>query len=153
MRRKEKEIVDRDLIDEIVRDCQVCRLGMARENRPYVVPVSFGYDGEAIYFHSAREGKKIDYIRANSEVCFEFERGVRLVDNGAEPCEWTVAFQSLIGYGHVHELVGDDEKSEGLSQIVEQYAGKGLGFNQKAMGGTRVWKIAIDEITGKQSPS
>jgi nitroimidazol reductase NimA-like FMN-containing flavoprotein (pyridoxamine 5'-phosphate oxidase superfamily) len=151
MRRKDKEIMDTNLIAEILRDCEVCRLGLARNDSPYVVPVSFGYDGEAIYFHTAREGKKLDYIRANNAVCFEFERGVRLLAEGEEPCDWTVSFQSVIGFGRVQELVGADEKREGLGHIVEHYAGSRREFNQKALRDTRVWKIDIEEITGKQS--
>jgi nitroimidazol reductase NimA-like FMN-containing flavoprotein (pyridoxamine 5'-phosphate oxidase superfamily) len=153
MRRKEKEIMDTSLIAEIIRDCEVCRLGLARNNSPYVVPVSFGYDGPrgAIYFHTAREGKKLDYIQANNAVCFEFERCVRLVPKGKNPCEWSVSFQSVIGYGKVRELAGDDEKKEALGYIVEHYAGSKLEFSRKAMRDTRVWKINIEEITGKQS--
>jgi nitroimidazol reductase NimA-like FMN-containing flavoprotein (pyridoxamine 5'-phosphate oxidase superfamily) len=78
MRRKDKEVTDQELISRIIRSCQVCRLGLAKDDAPYIFPVSFGYDGTAIFFHTAREGKKIDYINANSVVCFEFEHGVHL---------------------------------------------------------------------------
>ena len=55
MRRKEKEITDRREIDGIMRSCSVCRLGLARENVPYIIPVSFGYDGAAILFSYSPE--------------------------------------------------------------------------------------------------
>jgi nitroimidazol reductase NimA-like FMN-containing flavoprotein (pyridoxamine 5'-phosphate oxidase superfamily) len=151
MRRNDKEITDIDLISEIIVDCDVCRLGLARDDRPYVVPVSFGYDGEAIYFHTAKEGKKLDYIQANNAVCFEFERGVALLPKGENPCQWTVSFQSVIGYGRIHELVAGNEKKDGLDHIVEHYSNRKREFSDAALRDTRVWRIEIEEITGKQS--
>jgi hypothetical protein len=54
MRRSDREITHRERIDEIIRGCEVCHLGMADRDQPYVVPVSFGYDGQDVYFHSGR---------------------------------------------------------------------------------------------------
>jgi len=151
MRRNDKEITDIDLISEIIVDCDVCRLGLARDDRPYVVPVSFGYDGEAIYFHTAKEGKKLDYIQANNAVCFEFERGVGLLPKGENLCQWTVSFQSVIGYGRIHELLGGNEKQLALNCIVEHYSGRTGEFSHASLRNIRVWRIEIEEITGKQS--
>jgi nitroimidazol reductase NimA-like FMN-containing flavoprotein (pyridoxamine 5'-phosphate oxidase superfamily) len=151
MRRKEKEITEIVVISEIILDCDVCRLGLAWDNQPYVVPVSFGYDGEAIYFHTASVGKKLDYIEANNAVCFEFERGVGLLPRGENPCDWTVSYQSVIGYGRIHELVGSNEKKEALCCIVEHYSDRRRAFSEASLRGMRVWRIEIEEITGTQS--
>ena len=59
MRRTDKEIRDQELIARVIQNAQVCQLGLARDNIPYIRPVSFGYDGKAIYFHTAKEGRKI----------------------------------------------------------------------------------------------
>ena len=151
MRRRDKEITDPELIAEIIGGSLVCRLGLAKDNSPYIVPVSFGHDGRAIYFHTAREGKKIDYIQANSAVCFEFERGVHLLPKGGTPCDWTFSFQSVIGYGRIHELVTGEEKAYGLRQIVEHYSGREWEFDEKDLEDVRVWSIAIEALSGKQS--
>ena len=71
MIRAEKEIKDCSEIDGVIRECRVCRVAFARDGEPYLVPLSFGYDGEALYFHTAPKGKKIDCIDANPRVCFE----------------------------------------------------------------------------------
>ncbi len=151
MRRNDRKVQSPGLISQIIRDCQVCRLGLAKDHAPYIVPVSFGYDGQAIYFHTAREGKKIDYITANSAVCFEFERGVQLVTDDASPCDWSFHYQSVIGYGRIHELVDVGEKTEGLNQIMAQYSGRDWEFGLDRLKTIRVWKIEIETITGKQS--
>jgi uncharacterized protein len=50
MRRKDREIQNREIIDEIISEAEVCRLGLSRDNHPYIVPVSFGYNGRCLYF-------------------------------------------------------------------------------------------------------
>ena len=49
MRRKDKEIHDRSLMEYIMEKAQVCRLGLCKDNMPYIVPVAFGYDGTSIF--------------------------------------------------------------------------------------------------------
>ena len=151
MRRKDREIQDRELISQIIGNCQVCRLGLAKDNAPYIVPVSFGYDGSAIYFHTARQGKKIDYILANNAVCFEFEQGVQLAPHDRNPCKWTFFFQSVIGTGMIHELLDLKDKIEGLNQIMKQYSGQAWVLDDKELNNLCVWKITIETISGKQS--
>jgi len=151
MRRKDKEIIDGELISKIINNAQVCRLALAKDNIPYIVPVSFGYDGGAIYFHTAKEGKKIDYITANNAVRLEFEYGVQLMPNESNPCKWTFSFQSVIGNGKIYELIKESEKIEGLNQIMEKYSGKKWDFREIKIDNIRVWKIIIETISGKQS--
>jgi nitroimidazol reductase NimA-like FMN-containing flavoprotein (pyridoxamine 5'-phosphate oxidase superfamily) len=151
MRRKDKEIQDRELVSQVIKSCQVCRLGLARDDVPYIVPVSFGYDGQAIYFHTAREGKKLDYIAANNAVCFEFEHGVQVVPHDSDPCKWSFSFQSVIGNGRIHELVAREDKIEGLNHVMRQYSGREWAFGDKTLDAVRVWKITIETISGKQT--
>ena len=112
MRRTDKEIIDQTLVSQIIEKPQNCGLGLAKDNIPYVLPVSFGYDGTAIYFHTAKEGRKIDFMTANDRVCFEFEHGVQLSRNESNPCKWSFSFQSVIGYGTVRELTDLPERRQ-----------------------------------------
>lgn len=152
MRRKDKEISSRQEIDQIINQCQVCRIGLAKDNRPYIVPVSFGYDGQVIYFHTAKkEGLKTEYIEANKQVCFEFEHNVDIVTNDNNPCEWSFTFQSIIGFGTVELLESEEDKAEGLLAIMAQYSDERWDFTGISLAAVSVWKISIESITGKQS--
>lgn len=151
MRRKDKQVSERPEIDAIIRGCQVCHLAMAVDNVPYVVPLCFGYDGAYLYVHMAGSGKKIDCLTANPRVCFQMQRGVRLISGGAEPCNWSFHFESVIASGRAEELHSDEEKARALGWIVSQYAGKDVGPVPPSAG-LRVWRIAIDEISAKRSP-
>ncbi|MBN1226933.1 MAG: pyridoxamine 5'-phosphate oxidase family protein [Deltaproteobacteria bacterium] len=151
MRRKEKELLDKESIKAIIKECSVCRLGLSVNDNPYIVPVSFGFDGLSIYFHTAIEGKKIEYIQANNKVCFEFEHKVQLAPDQKDPCKWTFSFQTVIGYGKIHELTEKDQKINGLSHIMAQYSKRKWVFNEEILKMIRLWKISIENMTAKQS--
>ena len=151
MRRRDKEITDRSRIDEIIAGCEVCRLGLARVDTPYVVPVSFAYDGESIFIHTAREGTKIEYFESNPLVCVEFEHDVRVVRNDLDPCAWSFRFESVIGYGRIVELTDPKEKTSGLQKILFHYSQREWPLRPSMMTNTRVWKIPLETVTGKRS--
>jgi nitroimidazol reductase NimA-like FMN-containing flavoprotein (pyridoxamine 5'-phosphate oxidase superfamily) len=151
MRRKEKEITDRREIDAILNEARVCRIAFARDNEPYVVPLFFGYDGRCLYFHTACEGKKLDFLAANRQVCFEVERNVTLVSHDAQACKWSAHFESVIGYGRVIELVDGKEREQGLNQIMLHYSGREWQYDPSHLQGTRVWCVEIESLTGKRS--
>jgi len=149
MRRKEKEIVDRAEIDRIIQSCAICHLGIAKDNMPYVVPLSFGYDGRCIYFHSARVGRKLEFLSANAQVCFQMECQVALSTPTDQACQWSVAFDSIIGTGWAEEVVAPAEKHQGLLQIVQHY-GRGH-VPPDTLDTVRVFRIVIEQVTGKRS--
>jgi nitroimidazol reductase NimA-like FMN-containing flavoprotein (pyridoxamine 5'-phosphate oxidase superfamily) len=151
MRRRDKEITNRREIDEIIRSAQVCRIAMASGNEPYVVPVSFGYDGKAIFFHTAKSGRKIEFIEANNRVCFEFEANVSLKADDGDACKWTFEFESVIGYGTIIELGSGTDRARGLNQIMLHYSGREWDIDETATATTRVWRIEIESVTGKRS--
>ena len=151
MRRDDKQIISRSEIDEIIKKSEVCRLAFAKDNIPYIVPVSFGYDGKSIFIHTARTGRKIDFIEANKLVCFEFDIDVKTIEDEAIPCKWTSAYKSVIGYGTMVELTEFDKQENAINQIMLQYSGKKWHFNAQMLKSVKLWKIEIDEISGKKS--
>jgi nitroimidazol reductase NimA-like FMN-containing flavoprotein (pyridoxamine 5'-phosphate oxidase superfamily) len=151
MRRKEKKIRNRTLIEEIINKAQVFRLGLCKDNMPYVLPMSFGYDGEFIYFHTAREGMKIEYMESNNQVCFELEHDTRVIPNDDAACNWTFSFYSVIGFGTVEELTDSHDRIRALGQIMKHYSNRDWDFKPQAMEAIRLWRISIASITGKQS--
>jgi len=151
MRRSEKEIKNRAEIDKIIQDSDICRLAFAVHNEPYLVPVSFGYDGACIFIHTAKKGRKIDCINANNRVCFEFERNVSLVEDKNKPCKWDMEYESVIGYGNITELHTFEQKTIGLNCIMDNYSGQEWEFSEKDTKSVRVWKILITSVAGKRS--
>lgn len=151
MRRKNKEITERAEIDEIIRKSSVCRLAVSKDNIPYIVPISFGFDGANLYLHTAPEGRKIDFWTVNPNVCFEFDSDINTISDEKTACKWTTSFRSVIGYGKISELIAENDKIHALNRIMLQYSGKEWTFSGKDLRGVRLWKIEISEITGKKS--
>ena len=151
MRRKEKEIKDRTEIEAIINTSQVCRVAMSKNDQPYLVPLSFGFDGSAVYVHTAREGKKIEFFEANQRVCVEFESHVQIRPDDKQACKWSVAYESVIGDGTLQELTEPRDIQYGLNQIMRHYSGKDWDIDPRAAGKTRVWKIVLVSLSGKRS--
>ncbi len=151
MRRRDREIASREEIDAVIRAATVCHLAFAADNEPYVIPVSFGYDGDALFIHTARTGQKIDFIERNNRVCFGLEANVRLHSDEKDACEWTFTFESVVGYGIVTELTTSEQKAHGLNRIMEHYSGREWEMGEASLATTRVWRIAIESVTGKRS--
>lgn len=151
MRRSDKEITDLETIHEIVRGCEICRLGLAVEGEPYVVPISFGFNGESVFFHTAKHGKKIDMMVANPRACVQFERNVELITDADDACAWTFHFESVIGFGSVTELVDEKGKAVGLNRIMKHYSDHDWVIEGPHLDSTRVWRVGLDILTGKKS--
>ncbi|GAF88273.1 unnamed protein product [marine sediment metagenome] len=151
MRRRDKEITRREEIDKIIRSALVCRIAFADRDEPYVVPVSFGYDDKALFIHTAKTGRKLDFIKANNRVCFELEGNISLQTDDRDACNWTFAFESIIGYGTISELESAEDRARGLNQIMLHYSGREWDIEPSATATTRVWQIDIESVTGKRS--
>ena len=150
MRRKDKAIVELAEIELILRTALVCRLGLTDGKRPYIVPLSFGFKNNTLYFHSAPEGKKIQMLRKNSEVCFELDLDHEVMAD-EEACKWGMKYRSVIGFGKASIVEDIREKKEGLNAILEHYSGRTYDYPEAAVNGTLVIKVEIESMTGKKS--
>ena len=150
MRRKEKEIRDKTEIESIIRRSVVCRLAMADGNWPYVVPLCFGYKDNALFFHSAQEGYKLEVLKKNNRVCFEFDID-RKTKPDEKPCDWAMTYKSVIGFGRATVLEDRKSKMEGLDIIFRQYARKNAEYSEASLENTAVIKVDIEHVTAKRS--
>ncbi len=151
MRRKDKEISDKNFVEEILSKSEICRVAMVNEGEPYLVPVNYGYSEDAIYIHSASRGKKIDVLRKNNRVCFEIDYGHEVL-KAELACNWTEKYRSLIGYGAVDIVTDDKEKRFGLDRIMEHYGRtENNVYKEKNVENIVILKINIEEVSMKQS--
>ena len=150
MRRKEKEITEASAIEAIITKSLVCRLALSDDNSPYIVPLCFGYRDRVLYFHGSLEGKKIDIIKKNQKVCFEFDINTEIV-KAEDACHWSMKYQSVIGFGKAVLLEDLDEKRKAFNIIMSQYSDRTFQFNDTTLKGMVVIKVEIESMTGKQS--
>ena len=153
MRRKDREITNPDAIDQILTGCDCCRLGIATEGAPYVVPLNFGYRREGgvptFYFHCAKEGRKLELLRRQPRVGFELDTRHQLKE-GATACRYSFGYQSVIGVGTVAFVTDEREKREALECILRQYTGRtGWQWEEAALGSVTVLRLHAEELTCK----
>lgn len=151
MRKKNQEITDPVIIEEILSDSEICRLAMMDGDRPYILPFNYGYREHCIYIHCAPEGKKIDLLQKNPEVCFEIEHTAELIED-EKACKWSELYRSVIGYGKVEIITDFEQKLNGLEIIMRSNGASGpLEFNDKHVDACSVLKLQITTLTAKQS--
>lgn len=149
MRRKDREIADPNAIDAIIARCKVCRLALCDNGQPYVLPLNFGYDGNHLYFHSANDGKKIDIIKKNNLVGFEFDILHEIIRTDS-PCEWGAAYESVVGTGIAEFIESQQEKTEALECILNQYGGSLKELKTSTLTSVTVIQVTIVSISGKE---
>ncbi|MBM4449003.1 MAG: pyridoxamine 5'-phosphate oxidase family protein [Chloroflexi bacterium] len=150
MRRKEREITEPAEIEQIIKQARVCRVGLVDGSEPYVVPVCFGYEKNAFYFHCAPEGRKLELIKKNNRVCVEIDTDIEVI-RAEEPCGWSAKYRSVIGVGRAHILKDEEAKIRGLTAIMRQFGEKGPDMEFPKADRTTVVRIDIEHITGKKS--
>lgn len=156
MRRTDREITATEEILAIIDRCKVCRLGLVDADQPYVVPLNYGYshNGGALtlYFHSAREGRKIDIISRNNKACFEIDCDHRLVE-GERACDYGFIYSSVIGFGTVEFIENNDEKIIALNYLMKHQTGMDIHHDFGDMlARVAVYKLSVSEFTGKRKP-
>ena len=150
MRRKDKEIKEMAEIESIIDRSVVCRLALADENRPYVVPLCFGYKNKALYFHSANKGKKLEILKKNPFVCFEFDIDSETI-KADKACDWTMNYKSVIGYGKARFIEEFESKCQALDIIMQHYSSEKFVYPKAKVNNTVVIKVEIAHMTGKMS--
>ncbi len=154
MRRSDKEVTDRKVVEELLSNALVGRLGTCFDNIPYITPVNFVYDKDKIYFHSAHEGRKIENIKYNQQVCFEIDEIISIIPDRRMPCGSTTEYKSIIIFGDIRIVVDSDERTSALNKLIEKYAPEAPKLPQSSDAAKRTNVLAIDvkEMTAKQSP-
>ena len=151
MRRRDKEITDSGEIATVMHKATVCRIALVDGNCPYIFPVNFVVHDNYLYFHSSPEGRKIDILRRNSQVCFAIDIDTETVP-GDLPCSWGTRYRSVIGFGRASFLETTEEKQQALDYLVEKYAGVNeFSYKVEALEKVAVLRVSIEKITGKKS--
>jgi nitroimidazol reductase NimA-like FMN-containing flavoprotein (pyridoxamine 5'-phosphate oxidase superfamily) len=149
MRRKDREITERSEIVGIISFAKIMHLALADNNVPFLVPLHFAFDGQAIYFHSARTGSKIEILKRNNLVCFEISDYRGVMESGSA-CDFEARHRTVIGLGRAYFIDDDTEKIRALNLIVAQFTEKKFTYPKATLDATMVVRIEIDSVKGKK---
>lgn len=154
MRRSDREITDKSEIIKIIEKCDVCRLGLSEDNTAYIIPMNFGYeyteDSLTLYFHCAKEGRKLTIINKNPSACFEMDCSHKLIE-GEAACDYSMEYESVIGYGNITICCDKDEKCKALKLLMKTYApDKDFSFSEQQIDAVVVLRLDVNQFTGKR---
>jgi len=154
MRRKEKEITEKAIMEEILREHGIGRLATSVDDEPYVVPINFVYADGKVIFHSHKDGKKMANISKNPLVCFEVDSGE--IVKGEKPCDYSWRYMSVVVKGRARVIEGPEKRLAALRRLSDKYApGKGRMLTEEDLtknSQLSLVEIIVEEMTGKRSP-
>ncbi len=153
MRQSNKEIRDTKVILDLLNASHVRRLGtVSKDGYPMVKPLNFVHHGGKIYFHTAREGEKIDDIKRDNRVCFEVDLPIALVKSKGSPCASEYLYRSVIARGRAYVIEEQEERLAALRKLMEKYQPEGGygGFPEEKLKVTGIVRIDIEQLTGKE---
>ncbi len=153
MRRSDKEIRDKQALEDILNRAEVLHLGMRDENEMFIFPLNYAYRENSLYIHSAPDGQKISILRENPEVCFTVEVDVELL---AAPlaCAWGMRYRSVMGKGKAVIIHDKALKKAGLDIIMQKHTRSSHihnDYHADVLDRVCLIRVDISEMTGKAS--
>jgi nitroimidazol reductase NimA-like FMN-containing flavoprotein (pyridoxamine 5'-phosphate oxidase superfamily) len=150
MLRKDREM-PAELALSIVDKCEYAALATVNEDgSPYCIPISIVRDGNSIYFHCAHEGQKSANMKNNSKVCVACVGNTRVPDN-----KFTTEYESAVVFGVAKEVDSEQDKTHALRLLCMRHTpGNMDAFDEaiaKSLSRTAVWRIEIEQVTGKRN--
>jgi len=137
--------------DAIIRACDCCTLSMlSTEGLPYGVPMNFGYLDGIVYFHSSMQGKKIDILKTNPQVCISFSTAHELKWQSEKvACSYSMRYKSVLAYGWVEFVEDMNDKVQALNAIMKNYSDKQFKYNDPSLREVCVFKVRVEKFEGR----
>lgn len=132
---------------QIVDDAQWGTAAFNGGDFPYCVALNFARSGQTLYFHCARQGHKIDCLRADSRVCVSFVAQAQIAEG-----KYTTYYRSATLFGVAEPVTDRQERLRALELLCRKYGSYNENFDeevQKWGDATQVWRIETAYLTGK----
>lgn len=117
------------------------------DGQPYGIPLSYCVIDNAIYFHCAVAGHKLENLLTNKRVSFCVVGATEVL-----PDKFATRYESVVVSGTATEVFAE-EKQLGLEGLLPKYSAgfvaEGMDYIKAAGERTRVFKISIEGICGK----
>jgi nitroimidazol reductase NimA-like FMN-containing flavoprotein (pyridoxamine 5'-phosphate oxidase superfamily) len=140
----------REEMEKILREETLGYLGLSMDGMPYVVPLNYGYVEGKILFHCALTGKKLEYLRANPQVCFTVGRQAGKIVRHPQGARCHVKNDSVICYGKARIVEDVEERREILNMFNHCLQPDAEEITLAAAAKCYAVEITITEMTGRQ---
>ena len=148
MRREDRRLDDAAALALLKRGEYGILSTSGKDSRPYGIPVNYVVMEDAIFFHCATEGQKLENITANRGVSFCVVGRTELL-----PDKFSTRYESVVVSGEAKVVEKPELKEKALNALVAKYApgnmAAGKAYIEKLMDKTAVVRISIDHLIGK----
>ena len=147
MRRTEREVLDLEFMHQVLREGREIYLAINSGAAPYVLPVNYVFHDGCIFFHCAREGRKLDLLQTDPRVGFSTAVDIRVENT-------TTRYRSVCGSGTATRVEDPGLKNEVLKAFAARYQAPCVfPVSAEKFAHTGMVCIRIESMTGKQSRS
>ena len=151
-RHPERGSHDRALVHAILDEALVCHLGLVVENRPLVIPMAYGRDGDRLFLHGASASRLLRALAGGVEACVT----VTLLDGlvlARSTFSSSLNYRSVVAFGRATRVEGEEARRRALDVIVEHLipgrTAEARPPNAAELAATEVVEFAIEEATAK----
>ena len=153
MRRNDREITDKTLIEHFIAKEQIIRIAFYDNGDLYIVPLNYGYiydnDKYVFYFHGAKAGRKYELSKSSPQVGFEIDGAYELLEADVA-CDYSAKFQSVIGTGRLSIVEDNEEKIKGLNVLMNHISGKTeWSYSKEMVDAVAVFRLEVEKISCK----
>lgn len=113
--RPNREIISDSDINDILQKGKFVVISMCRDNEPYIVTLSYGFDAKerSIYVHCAPQGLKIDFFKSNNRICATI-----IEDGGYAIDECAHNYKTVVFWGDISFVTDIEEKKHGMKILL-----------------------------------
>ncbi len=153
MRRNDREITDKTLIEHFIAKEQIIRIAFYDNGDLYIVPLNYGYiydnDKYVFYFHGAKAGRKYELSKSSPQVGFEIDGAYELLEADVA-CDYSAKFQSVIGTGRLSIVEDYEEKIKGLNVLMNHISGKTeWSYSKEMLDAVAVFRLEVEKLSCK----
>ena len=153
LRRADRELTGPEALEKILRDGKYATIAMVHDGEPYLVTLSYGWDPSvnALFFHMAQSGRKIDALAADPRVC-----ATVIADGGYVVGQCKHEYESVVMTGTMRVLTDPAETRAGMRALIGALEGVSDPLwerynldGEKQWGRMSIARLDIETITGK----
>ena len=152
VREPQRAVYDRDAVNQILDEAFLCHVGFVADGQPYVIPTSYGRDGDVLYIHGSAASRMLRNLDQGVPVCIT----VTLVDGivlARSIFNHSMNYRSVVVLGTA-TLVDDPAEKiaalRALSEHILPHRWDDSRFpSEKELKATSVLRLPISEFSAK----
>src|SRR5882757_3144747 len=152
VREPQRAVYDRDEVNRILDEAFLCHVGFVADGQPFVIPTSFGRDGDVLYIHGSAASRMLRNLDQGVPVCIT----VTLLDGlvlARSVFNHSMNYRSVVILGTATIVDDPAEKLAALRALSEHILPRRWDDsrqpNEKELKATSVLRLPITECSAK----